>query len=925
MLRHRLLLVACTLTAAPLLAQQPRAVRPAVAAAPVRGATVEGVTEYTMANGLRILLFPDASKPTTTVNITYLVGSRSEAYGESGMAHLLEHMVFKGTPRHANIPQELSERGASPNGSTWYDRTNYFETFPAKDDNLHWALDLEADRMVHSYIAQKDLNSEMTVVRNEFESGENSPDNILIERVMSTAYLWHNYGKSTIGPKSDLEHVPIERLQGFYHKYYQPDNAVLVVAGKFEPATALRMIQQTFGVVPRPNRTGAMKIWPTYTLDPPQDGERTVTLRRVGDVQALAMAWHVPAGSHPDFPALDVLTEVLASQPTGRLYQAAVVSKKASSVSAYTYQLREPGVLIVSAQVPKTDDMAAAQQAINQAIQTLLTTAPPTAEEVDRAKASLLTGINLQLTNSSSIGLEFSEWAAMGDWRLLYLHRDGIKAVTPDDVIRVARAYLKTSNRTTGIFVPDAQPDRSVIPPTPDIVAAVTHYRGDTSMVAGEAFDASPANIDARTKTGALPGGLTYALLPKKTRGGTVTAQVVLRFGTAQSLMNKGAAPDLAGAMLMRGTRQLTRQQMTDSLNRLGAEVFVGGSSASASASITVKREHLADAIRLAVQMLRQPSFDAKEFELARQEEVTAIESQRSEPTVQAELALERHLSPYPKGHPNYVGTVDEELADLHAVTLDEARQFYHDFYGASHGEIALVGDFDPDSVRTLLSHELSDWKSPGPFVRIGNPSQSSAPLNISLETPDKANAMFLAGKTLAVSDRSADYPALVLGNYMLGGGFLNSRLATRIRQKDGLSYGVGSNLAASPIDTSGTFMTYAIYAPVNRDKLEQAFTEEMVRAAKDGFTAEEVLKAKEGWTENAKLGRSNDNALAGRLVQNLYLHRRMVATAELEARVNALTPAEVQAAVAKYLDPASMAIVKAGDFDKKVAGPPKP
>ena len=175
-------------------------------------ASVEGITEYALNNGLRVLLFPDQSKPTITVNITYFVGSRHEAYGETGMAHLLEHLVFKGTPNHPDIPQELTEHGASPNGTTWYDRTNYFETFGATDENLEWALDLEADRMVNSYISGDDLESEMTVVRNEMEMGENSPFGILMERTMSTMYLWHNYGNSTIGARSDVEDVPIERL-----------------------------------------------------------------------------------------------------------------------------------------------------------------------------------------------------------------------------------------------------------------------------------------------------------------------------------------------------------------------------------------------------------------------------------------------------------------------------------------------------------------------------------------------------------------------------------------------------------------------------------------------------------------------------------------------------------------------------------------
>ncbi|MFN7328107.1 MAG: M16 family metallopeptidase, partial [Bacteroidota bacterium] len=205
--------------------------KPALAP-PVKVTTVEGITEYRLANGLRVLMFPDQSKQTITVNITYLVGSKHENYGETGMAHLLEHLVFKGTPKHPNIPQELTEHGARPNGTTWLDRTNYFETFAATEENLKWALDLESDRMVNSYIAKKDLDSEMTVVRNEFESGENSPFRVLWQRVMATAFEWHNYGKSTIGARADIENVPIERLQAFYRKHYQPDNAVLMIAGK---------------------------------------------------------------------------------------------------------------------------------------------------------------------------------------------------------------------------------------------------------------------------------------------------------------------------------------------------------------------------------------------------------------------------------------------------------------------------------------------------------------------------------------------------------------------------------------------------------------------------------------------------------------------------------------------------------------------
>jgi len=237
---------------------------PAPGAAPRQVTAVEGITEYVLGNGLRVLLFPDPSKDTFTVNLTYLVGSRMEGYGETGMAHLLEHMLFKGSPKHPRIWEELEQRGAANNASTWYDRTNYFETLPAKGDNLTWALEIEADRMVNASIAQADLDKEFSVVRNEFEIGENDPSQILSERMWSTAYLWHNYGKSTIGSRADIEKVPATSLKRFYKKYYRPDNAVLTIAGKVEAASALDLIGKQFGPVVNP----PAPIEPTYTTEP---------------------------------------------------------------------------------------------------------------------------------------------------------------------------------------------------------------------------------------------------------------------------------------------------------------------------------------------------------------------------------------------------------------------------------------------------------------------------------------------------------------------------------------------------------------------------------------------------------------------------------------------------------------------------------
>ncbi len=902
-----------SLALAATLSAQPAAKTPAPAPAkPVRVASVEGITEYRLANGLRVLLFPDPTKPTVTINVTYLVGSRNENYGETGMAHLLEHMLFKGTPKHPNVNQELTAHGANSNASTWFDRTNYFETLQATDENLGWALEFEADRMVHANVAKKDLDTEMTVVRNEFEMGENDPSSILQERVLSTAFLWHNYGKSTIGAKADLENMPIERLQAFYRTYYRPDNAVLLVAGRFDEAKTLDLVQRYFSRIPVPSTPVPV----LYTLDPTQDGERQVTLERKGDVQAIAAAYHAPSGSSPDAGAVDLLTEVLASTPSGRLYKALVETKKATSVGGYFMALHDPGFMMFDAEVRTDQPIAEARAAMVATLDAAAGASPVTAEEVDRARATLLKNIELTLNNAARVGLLLSEYIGQGDWRLFFLNRDRIRQATVEDVRKAAAAYLKPSNRTIGVFLPTAEPDRSEIPPPPKVDALVREYKGDAAVAAGEAFDPSPANLDARTTRSELPGGMKMALLPKKTRGATVVGTITLRFGDAKSLAGKVTAADLAADMLMRGTAKRTRQQIKDELDRLKARMGVNGRASQAALSFETVRENLPEVLRLAAEILREPAFPEKEFEELRQENLAAIEQQRSEPDAVGSNFFERHMNPYPKGDVRYVETLDESLASYEGATLAESRQFYGDYFGSSNGQLALVGDFDAEPVARLAAELFGDWKSPAPFARIPQTYQDVPPVQKTLETPDKANAFFVAGQNLRLRDDSPDYPALVFGNYMLGAAD-TARLYARIREKDGLSYGVGSQLSASPLDESGAFTAYAIYAPQNAARLEAAFQEELARVLKDGFDAEEIARAKSGWRQSRQMARAQDASLGRALAAQLYLQRTFAWDAEFERKVEALTGADILAAMRRFIDPAKMTVVKAGDFAK--------
>lgn len=872
---------------------------------PQKTVAIEGVTEYRLANGLRVLTVPDPSADTVTVHITYLVGSRHESYGEKGMAHLLEHLLFKGSKRHPNVKEEFTRRGARWNGTTSNDRTNYFETLAATDDNLDWALGMEADRMVNSFVSKADLESEMTVVRNEFEMGENSPGSVLFQRMQQLAFPWHNYGNPIIGARSDIEGVPIERLQAFYRTWYQPDNAVLTVAGRFEEKRALELVAQHFGPIPRPER----KMPALYTEEPTQDGERTVTLRRTGDNQLVSTMYRVPAASHPGYPAIDVLVYLLGDVPTGRLHRALVQKGLASFTWGAERGLHDPGFVYFGAGLAKDADLQPAREALIETIENVRGN-PVQPEELERAKTALLNSFEKAQLDTGTLVRSLSEFSAMGDWRLFFLYRDRLREVTLADVQRAAETYLKHANRVLGMFMPTDAPDRAEIPAAPDLQQALRDYRGGDDVALGEAFDPSPENIEKLVVRRELPNGIRVALLPKKTRGSRVFSSLTLHIGDERTLTNRELACSFAGGMLMRGTLKRSRGELKDALERLNATVSAG----SDGASIEVRRANFADTLRLVAEVLREPAFPAAEFEELKRATITGAESERADPSALAAIRLSRHLQPYPEGHPHYTHTIDEKLERMRKTTLEDARACYRELFGATRADFVAVGDFDPEEVLRLVEELFSPWQTPHPFKRVETRYFERAPLHDVVPTPDKANAVLRSGLNLKMRDDHPDFPAMVLVNHLLGGSS-TARIPARVREKEGLSYSTYTSFGSSPFDEAASLRLSAIFAPQNRARVEGAVREELQRAVGEGFTPEEVEEGKKSVLEQRRLSRTQDRSLASRLASYLFIGRTFQWDIEFERRIAALTPAEVNAAAKRHIDPGRFSAVAAGDF----------
>jgi zinc protease len=562
-----------------------------------------------------------------------------------------------------------------------------------------------------------------------------------------------------------------------------------------------------------------------------------------------------------------------------------------------------------------------------------------TAEEVNRARQQILKARELAANETSQLAVSLSEWAAQGDWRLYFLHRDRIEKVTPEAVQAVAARYLQRNNRTVGLFIPTEKAERITIPETPDVAALVADYKGRAPIAEGEVFEATPENVEARVQRQDLPDGIKATLLPKKARGEEVHLLLTLRYGNEENLKGFESVAGFLPEVMLRGTKKLTYQQLRDELDRLKATLSAGGggggrggrgrgggaSAASAGAvsfSIQAKRDTLPAVLELLWQVLREPALPADQFELLKRERLAGLEQMKTEPAMLAPRLLQRELNPYPKEDIRYTPTIEESIERLRGVTYEQVAQLYREYLGSQAGELTIVGDFDPQACLPILKAALSGWTAAKPYARIAMPIVGEvAGAQHTINTPDKANATYTSGLLFPLRDDDPDYPALLMGNYILGSGALSSRLGNRIRQQEGLSYSVSSSLSVSSFDQRAGLTIGAICNPQNMGRVEKAAREELERLLRDGVTPEELEKAKQGHLQAQKVSRANDTALAGLLSNLRHIGRTMTYEAELEKKIEALTPEQIQAALKKHIEPKGLVIVTAGDFEAKTAG----
>ncbi len=412
-----------------------------------------GITEYQhKKNGLTVLFLENHNAPVITFMVTYRVGSRNEAIGHTGSTHLLEHLMFKGSEQFNKeggtaIWNVLQDVGATINATTWFDRTNYFELLPK--EHLPQAVKIEADRMRSAFIRDDDRKSEMTVVRNEFERGENDPWEALDKNIWATAYQAHPYHHSTIGWRSDIENVPTERLKEFYDTFYWPNNATVTVIGDFDKAKTLVLLDQKFGSISRSPHT----IPEMYTTEPIQEGPRRITVKRAGEMPIIGIAHKIPEGTNKDIYALQILGRILGYGKTSRFYKRFIDTGLAADVNVWSYPLHDNGLFITYLFIAGDDSCEDVEKEILDEYAKIISDGVDV-EELQRAKSQINAQTAFTRDGTYSVASNLNEAIALGDWTYYTTFLKKVENVSIDDIRRVANTYLKEDQSTTGFFIP---------------------------------------------------------------------------------------------------------------------------------------------------------------------------------------------------------------------------------------------------------------------------------------------------------------------------------------------------------------------------------------------------------------------------------------------------------------------------------------
>ncbi|MCC5662398.1 insulinase family protein [Nostoc sp. CHAB 5784] len=906
----------------------------------------QNVRKTVLENGLTVLTKEVHTAPVVTVQVWYKVGSRNEEPGVNGIAHQLEHMMFKGTlNRPIQFGRLFSALGSDSNAFTSYDQTAYYGT--VERNKLKALLVLEADRMQNSQIEPEQLASEKRVVISELQGYENSPEYRLNRAVMQAVFPNHAYGLPVGGTKADVEKFEVEQVQKYYRNFYSPDNAVLVVVGDFQTANTLETIKEVFGKLPK--RQGAGGRGQGAGVISPSSPSSPIVLREPGAGRLLQVVYPLPDANQPDVPALDVMDYILTEGRNSRLYQALVESGLASELTASVTSLRESGWYEVLVTAGSKQDLKKIDSALSSAIANVAEKGV-TSEEVERAKTQLTADVILSNRDITSQAMRLgTDETTVGDYRYTDRYLAAVRLVKPTDIVAVINKYLTKGARTVGFFEPtqklitevgdkpdSAQTTENFSPGAPVLPSEVMKYLPPVDLATDALLGVVGISVRAASRREAVASppasasvcdtlcerrediaqvlpqefkftnGLRLLLLPDHSTP-TVTLSGHIQAGTEFDPENKAGLAAFVADNLLNGTNSKDDLTIAKVLAERGASldfeayregVHIEGDSLALDLPILL--EILADVVK-------NSTFPVKELELHRQQTLTDLQQELDEPSEVARRIFVQSI--YPKKHPLHTFPTEESLQQ---IQRQDVIDFKAKHYRPDTTVLALVGDFDLDIVRSLIKNEFGNWEVSGqaPTLKYPPVSMPQKIVTVNPVLPGKAQAVTYMGYT-GINRYDPRFHAALVLNQILGGDTLSSKLGAEVRDRQGLSYGIYSSFQAGK--NAGTFLIEMQTSPEDSSKAIASTRQILQQIHQQGVTALEVETAKRTLISNYNVSLANPEELTDRILMNEVYELDKEELHFFTDKIQKVSLTQVNQAARELLHPDQIVVVTAG------------
>ena len=866
---------------------------------------------YTLQNGLTVYLLKDTTTPAVSVYIGYKVGSRNEQVGLTGISHLLEHLLFRGTN---SFPEEkfnnlLYRSGAEYNAFTSYDVTVYYETLPAKF--LEDALRLESDRMVNSNLSDEAIAKEKNIVTAELDGYRNNPESVLGEEILNAHFRSHSYRWPVIGYKNDVHSASRDDIYKYYRTYYVPNNAILSVAGNFETKDAKKLIEKYFGKIKAGDKIPEVKA-----VEPEMVSKASIYMEDPGNTSYVSYVFHADNLTSKDHCALKVLDSILYSGKSSRLYKALVMTGKVTSVSTDVWDSRDPGIFTIDASLAKDADPKEVEKIIFEELKKIKNN-PPTGKELEKVKNTLTASFIKMNETVPRHALSYVYYGALGDSSYLNKFIEKVKTIKSEDVAEVAKKYLDSKKYTSGYLKGLGTGDSKV---RSNRSSGMAHFKpvNEKSNTTNETVSQSndiESLVDFKFDRFTLDNGITVIVKENHSMPSIHIGGYIKDSGAFMEKKGLEGVASVTSAMLERGTKSKTYEEIVEikDFNAISTGFSIGLEKIDFGGWALT--EKLDTAISILSDMIINPSFPEEEFKKCLKQKIAVLEEHESEPSYRAISEFLKVIYPEgdPRGH-HASGTVES----LKNLKIEDLKKFHNDYYRPENMVIVLLGDVNTKQAKEITTKYFASWKPTGEKLTAPKAVKAEVkPERINIYMPNKTQNTVLAG-CYGVNIKDEDYCAFDVFNKILGGGTLNNRLGREIRVKQSLVYGINS----ANIPTINPPLLYIVggTSSENVDKVIESIKEVVKDTLKTGVTEQELLDAKSSIANSFLVSLGNPHAQMDIIERIQYNGFSDDYITKLAKKYESLTLEEVNNAGRKYLDPDKMKIIVSGSYQEEQA-----